>query len=1109
MAQLDILWVLLATFLVVIMQPGFMCLEAGLAQSKNNINISLKNALDFAISFIIFWTIGFDLMFGESLLIGWIGTPNFLSERKWTPEEITFYLFQSAFCATSATIVSGAVAERMRLKAYFIIPIFISLIIYPIYGHWAWAGDGEQQGWLKAIGFIDFAGSSVVHSVGGWVALAVLLHIGPRLGFSKEGKNLFIPSSLPLFTLGVFLLMIGWFGFNAGSTLTFDGTVPLILLNTFLGAVGGMLAVTAFYLFSRKHLNVVNALTGVISGLVGVTAACHMLEPKMALLTGIIAAHLGLWATKILKERGVDDMVGAFPAHTVAGAFGTLAVGLFGDSQFFGEGLDRGKQIGVQILGISSCGLWSFGVTYLAFFPIKAIVRLRVNASDEAKGLNVSEHKAYTQGQLLLDEMNRHQETGDLSSKVQEDRFTEVGLIAGQYNRVIDTVHRERMSQNRLLMELEHKSKENEQIVTSSSEAIIAMDREHSIFKWNPEASRLFGWKEQEVRGRDFFQLLMPEFFRTETGSSFIRRMDEKDPSLLEHRHELHLTNKDGLSFMAELMVQPMKDVDESYYCAFIRDLTEQKKYEDNLKHMRDTALSVAKAKSQFLATMSHEIRTPLNSILGFTQLLRDTSSINERKEFLDTIDRSGQNLLKIINDILDFSKVDANQMDLRISSFDLRDLIKEVIQSFSYKTNQNLEMGSYISDQICDLVHGDITLLRQVLTNLVNNAVKFTKEGTVMVKALLIDSSDHQQTVRIEVTDTGIGIPLHKQSKLFQSFTQVDNSSTRQYGGTGLGLAYCKKIVELMGGNIGFTSEEGKGSTFWMSLTVQTSDLVERRELGPLKGRTVFFADDNKEIRFLLRNYLEDWRIPHHGCETTYELIEVMKEMKLDSPPLILMDAHLLRNPIHWKDFEVSCEPIDAKVVLMIQEYQESSILGERGWGELKKPFSQESLFEKLISMVDLESETTDGSSIPQLIGSDEELNTQASEPDPESPTRRILIVEDNTDNQALISRFMTRWGLTFDMAEDGAHCMKMLESQNYDLVLLDLQMPVMDGYEAIHRIRNHEKEHIRNLAVYALTASTSAEEEGKCKELGFDKMISKPIEFKRFKGLLQDFLN
>ena len=440
--MLNSLWVLVCIGLVFAMQGGFLCLESGMTRSKDAINVALKNMTDFSISLMLFWAFGFALMFGASQS-GWIGMTNFFVPiDQQNSVLMTTFLFQAMFCATAATIVSGAVAGRMRFSAYIISTLLISGLVYPLYGHWAWG----QEGWLAANGFVDFAGSTVVHSVGGWAALAAVLVIGPRIGRFEKGQTTKAPagSNLPLSMLGAILLWMGWIGFNGGSTLAMNGQVPGIIGNTFLAGAAGML--TAMFVGWRLfgHPDVNQAINGSLAGLVSITASCHAVATPAAVLIGSIGAIVMLLAQWVMDRQKIDDAIGAVPVHLACGIWGTLAVAFFGDPEILGTGLSFWPQFKVQLAGVFAAFLMTFGTIYLLLRLIHHVFPLRVTAEQEQQGLNVSEHGATTELNELMAEMDEHRQTGEFSKPVSVESYSEVGQIGEQYNRVLAVINFER-----------------------------------------------------------------------------------------------------------------------------------------------------------------------------------------------------------------------------------------------------------------------------------------------------------------------------------------------------------------------------------------------------------------------------------------------------------------------------------------------------------------------------------------------------------------------------------------------------------------------------------------------------------------------------------------
>ena len=384
------LWTLVAACLVFFMQAGFALVEAGFTRAKNAVNIMMKNLMDFSIGSIAFWAVGFGLMFGASKT-GWFGTSGFfLSDFKpdGDPWVLAFWMFQVVFAATAATIVSGAMAERTRFQGYIFYSIFISALIYPVFGSWAWGSLFNGSGWLEGFGFIDFAGSTVVHSVGGWAALAGAIVLGPRLGkYTKDGKvKPILGHNMPLAALGVFILWLGWFGFNPGSTTTADTSIAMIFVNTNLAAAAGAIAAlaTSWIKFGKSEISM--SLNGALAGLVGITAGCANVTPNSSIIIGLVAGVLVVFSVMFFDKIKVDDPVGAISVHGVCGAWGTLAAGIFN------IGGTSAKIIGVQLLGISACFLWVFPAALVMFKLIDKTVGLRVSPEEELAGLDISEH---------------------------------------------------------------------------------------------------------------------------------------------------------------------------------------------------------------------------------------------------------------------------------------------------------------------------------------------------------------------------------------------------------------------------------------------------------------------------------------------------------------------------------------------------------------------------------------------------------------------------------------------------------------------------------------------------------------------------------------------
>lgn len=457
---MDAFLILISAGLVLFMQAGFLALESGLTRSKNSINVAIKNITDFGLATILFWTLGFGFMFGPSFL-GWIGTGNFMPDFEDDSSGVLpgFFVFQLAFCGTAATIVSGAVAERLKFQGYIIVTILVSLLIYPIAGHWVWSHiyPGNSMSWLASLGFVDFAGSTAVHSVGGWVALATLLVIGPRAGrFNLDGKPQRInPSNLPLAMLGGIILWFGWIGFNGGSSLQMDVTVSGNIMRTLLAAGAGLIVALIAGWVTDGYPHPTGPLNGSLAGLVSITAGCHVVTAGEAIIIGAIGGLLVRPAEAFLEKFQIDDAVSAIPVHLAAGIWGTLAVAFFGSAEKIATGHDWIHQLIVQAQGILSVAVFAFFVPYIILSVINRISPLRVTIQEEKEGLNISEHKARTEIIDLFLVMDHQRKTGDLTHDVPVEPFTEVGQIAERYNEVIGRVRKTIESNNKARQQIE------------------------------------------------------------------------------------------------------------------------------------------------------------------------------------------------------------------------------------------------------------------------------------------------------------------------------------------------------------------------------------------------------------------------------------------------------------------------------------------------------------------------------------------------------------------------------------------------------------------------------------------------------------------------------
>ncbi len=598
-SALDALWLLIGAVLVLIMQGGFLCLESGLTRSKNAINVALKNAFDLIVAALLYWLVGFGIMFGAhqgfSIDTRWF-IADFTKDEFW---HASFFFFQLTFCATAATIVSGAIAERSRFKVYLIITALISLFLYPVFGHWVWSGAVNlTPGWLESLGFTDFAGSTVVHSVGGWVALAAVMIIGPRTGRFVEGKVQSIPgSNMPLAILGMLFFMIGWIGFNGGSTLGFSTAIAGIIVNTIIAAsAGGFIGMLLSQLDKDKSQTTGLTVNGTLAGLVAITAGCHVVSTPAAALIGGIGALCMYAAERAMFRMQLDDAISAVPVHLAAGIWGTLAVALLGDLSLIDTGLNRLDQLGIQLLGIIVCALFIFPTAFAFLLFLNRLSPLRVSLEAEHHGLNVSEHGAKTELADLLSAMQTQERSGDLKQKVPVEPFTEVGQIAAQYNRVIANLNR-MVTRTRL-------------IVRDMRDGIITFSDQGIITSANPGAEILFNLPAHQLVGQSTDALLHPSnrqtFPATPPHRLFVALASSQEPG----PYEVIARDHKGEPLPLEVTTTASPTEEGVQYSAILRDIRERKRIEARLHRHSELAQVTLEAITEAVITCDADKNT-------------------------------------------------------------------------------------------------------------------------------------------------------------------------------------------------------------------------------------------------------------------------------------------------------------------------------------------------------------------------------------------------------------------------------------------------------------------------------------------------------------------
>lgn len=655
--------------------------------------------------------------------------------------------------------------------------------------------------------------------------------------------------------------------------------------------------------------------------------------------------------------------------------------------------------------------------------------------------------------------------------------------------------------------ELQQHAERIKRIIDTANEGFVSMDAEGFIVEWNPEAENMFGWSRDEAMRLKVSEIIIPKRFRQQHEQGLARFLATREAAVLNQRVELTALRRDGTEFPIEATITPQRLDDGLVFNAFLHDITQRKQDEQALHDAREQAESASRSKSEFLANMSHEIRTPMNGIIGMSELLANTKLEPDQRDYLKMVQQSASALLLLLNDILDFSKIEAGKLELERLPFSLRECIGNTGHTLSSQAaEKGIELACRIAPEIPDILIGDPGRLRQIVVNLAGNAIKFTEAGEVVIEITRLaddsrstspgeDSGEQLSgdvTLNVSVRDTGIGIPADKLDVIFEAFGQADASTTRQYGGTGLGLAISTQLVQLMNGKIDVESELGKGTTF--SFTAQFGVSPEQKlrpssDLMALRDTPVLVVDDNDTNRRILHEILTSWSMLPVTVGSGAEGLRYIERTRGQGQniPLVLLDcmmpdmdgfqfARRLRETVP----ETECTIIMISSSIQAGDSERCRQLEIARC--MPKPVMHSDLLNTILMEIHPERLPESGAGEIQVDG--------------DVIPRRILLAEDGAINQRVAVGFLERRGHHVTVVSDGKQALDAVDREAFDVVLMDVQMPTMDGFAATSAIRQREAGTGCRLPIVAMTANAMKGDRERCLEAGMDDYVPKPVE-------------
>ncbi len=679
----------------------------------------------------------------------------------------------------------------------------------------------------------------------------------------------------------------------------------------------------------------------------------------------------------------------------------------------------------------------------------------------------------------------------DLVIKLQKEKLTQKEIIKNKSNQLMT-------NQKKPREELLKKENQYKVLFNNIADIVFLHDIEnHNFVDCNDQALK-YGYTKEELLTMTPLDLHPPEELDR------VKNNINNKRKILGTDNRYHHIIKDGTQVDVEIRTSKIEYNGRPTWVSIVRDITSRKQFEKAIKKKQKEAEAASRAKSEFLANMSHEIRTPMNGVIGMLDLLLETALSEGQYEFAAAAQQSADSLLMLINDILDFSKIEARKLDIEIIDFDLTITLDSLNDLLSIKAfEKGIDFACLVENEVPILLKGDPSRLRQILSNLAANAIKFTEQGGIFIKVSLNKETKKKVTLSFEVIDTGIGIPNEKLNTLFESFTQIDASITRKYGGAGLGLAISRQLTELMGGKIHVKSEVGKGSNFYFTITFEKQTKVKQEIIltDEIKGTNILVVDDSRTNHQVLKEYFKSWDCPSGVANNGNDALSILRKAAKTKNPyklaLIDMDMPNMSGEELGKIIKSHKNIQDTTMIMLSSSASrgDAKKLQKIGFaGFLTKPIKKNKLFDTLRAVLSIDPKNLYQASEPIITSYKVEEIKKAQTKI--NPILNILLVEDNKINQFVARKMLQQFAKEITIAENGKEAVDLFLKNNFDLIFMDIQMPIMDGTEATKKIRELEKKSGGHTPIIALTANAMKGDRERFLACGVDEYLSKPLK-------------